>query len=96
MYVDNRQSKSVDIVDTNTFDVIDTIKVGQDGQALICVFGVVLEGSEGTDNLGKQGLGLRVEDRMIHVNSSHPDASILPTPYSDEPQALITIRQTSG
>ena len=59
------------------------MKVGQEGQALVYVAGAVTSGN-GTQNLGRQGLDYRTENRVVPV-SGHTNAS-----------ALLTVREVSG
>lgn len=98
IYVANQHSDTVDVIDTSTLEIIDTMKIGQDTQSLIYLSNVVPEGSNGTENLGTQGLGLRVENRLIPVasNSNHNLTAVEPHPLDGKPQAIITIRQTAG
>jgi YVTN family beta-propeller protein len=57
MYIVNEHSDTVDFVNLSTMTVEKTVKVGQEGQALIYVAGAVPGGcGAGTKNLGRQGL----------------------------------------
>jgi YVTN family beta-propeller protein len=89
MYVLNEHSDTMDVVDTSTLSIIDTIPIGQEGQALIYVAGAVSDVSAGTQNLGTQGLNLRTANKLIPVVSTGISSN-------STPQALITIRQTDG
>ncbi len=82
VYVVNEKSDSVDIFDTKTFRVTDTLRTGQEGQAVVYVAGAVTSGT-GTTHLRRQGLGLRVENAHAYVELS-PGA------------AHVTVRQVSG
>lgn len=55
VYVVNERSDSVDIIDTASRRRTGTLRVGQEGQALVYVAGAVPTGS-GTQNLTRQGL----------------------------------------
>ncbi|KAK3669920.1 hypothetical protein LTR78_010171 [Recurvomyces mirabilis] len=93
MYVVNEHSDSVDVIDTSTLSVIDTLHVGQEGQALVYVAGAVPAStnvSTYTANLGHQGLSGRVENVLIPVvsNTSRTTAT--------NGSALITIRALPG
>ncbi|KQU69688.1 hypothetical protein ASD62_03255 [Phycicoccus sp. Root563] len=55
VYVVNEHSDSVDIIDTATRKRTDTLRVGQEGQALVYVAGAVPSGP-GTQHLTRQGL----------------------------------------
>lgn len=93
MYVVNEHSDTVDVIDTSTLSVIDTLSVGQEGQALVFVAGAVpasTSKSTYTANLGRQGLSERVENVLTPVVSS----ATLST--SANGSALITVRQLPG
>lgn len=83
MYTVNEHSDTVDVIDTSSLTVIDTLKVGQEGQALVYVAGAVTSG-DGMQNLGRQGLGKRIENRLIAATNSSKST------------ALFTIRQLVG
>lgn len=68
LYVVLQKSDAVDIIDTATNEVIKTLSVGQDPQALIYVANAA-PGAEGA-NLGEQGLGNRVENIAIEVRGA--------------------------
>lgn len=95
MYVANQHSDTMDVIDTNSLEVIHTMPIGQDTQSLLYVSQVIPEGQNGTENLGTQGLGLRVENRLISVGENS-SAVIEPSPIGNLSQALITIRETDG
>jgi YVTN family beta-propeller protein len=69
MYTVNEHSDTVDVIDTRSLTVIDTLKVGQEGQALVYVAGAVPD-CNGTQNLGRQGLDKRIENRVVAVTNS--------------------------
>ena len=73
VYVALQKSGAVDVVDTATRRVIRTLRVGQDPQALEYVADAVPRGA-GRRNLGRQGLGKRVETRPIEVRDSSGSA----------------------
>ena len=75
VYVVNEKSDTVDIIDTRTHQLIDTLHVGQEGQGLVYVAGAVPSGT-GTQHLGHQGLGLRVENAAATVESSPGTAEV--------------------
>jgi YVTN family beta-propeller protein len=83
MYIVNEHSDTMDVVDLSTLRVIDTLNVGQESQALIYVSNAVPTGN-GTQNLGRQGLGSRVEN------------AIVPVVGRKNGSALITVRSTGG
>lgn len=71
VYVALQKSDAVDVIDTATDRVIDTLRVGQDPQALVYVAGAVPSGP-GTAHLGRQGLGKRVETMPVAVRGGGP------------------------
>ena len=83
LYIVNEHSDTVDVVDTSTLKVIDTLNVAQEGQALIYVAGAVTSG-DGTQNLGRQGLGMKVENQLVPVSGTSNGTS------------LVTIREAVG
>ena len=83
MYIVNEHSDTVDVADTATLKVLHTLNVGQEGQALIYVANAVTSGS-GTQNLGRQGLDMRVDNRL------------LPVARQDNASALVTVRGSVG
>jgi YVTN family beta-propeller protein len=66
IYVALQKSDAVDVIDTSTNEVINTLKVGQDPQALVYVAGADPEGS-GKSNLTQQGIGKRIENFNLEV-----------------------------
>lgn len=69
MYVGLEKSDAVDVIDTTTNKVIDTIQTGQEPQALVYVPDAAPDG--GAPNLGRQGL-----DQQAHnVSTVLPDGS---------------------
>lgn len=93
MYVVNEHSDTVDVIDTSTLSVVDTLPVGQEGQALVYVAGAVpasTNKSTYTANLGRQGLSERVENVLIPVVSNANPVT------ATNGSALITIRQLPG
>lgn len=75
MYIALQKSDAVDVVDVATRNIIQTLRVGQDPQALVYVSNAVPEGSDGKTNLSRQGLGKRVENLKIEVRGVAGDAS---------------------
>jgi len=93
MYVVNEHSDTVDVIDTSTLSVIQTLPVGQEGQALVFVAGAVpasTNRSTYTANLGRQGLSERVENVLVPVVSNATPAT------ATDGSALITVRQLPG
>lgn len=93
MYVVNEHSDTVDVIDTSTLSVIDTLSVGQEGQALVFVAGAVPSStnrSTYTANLGRQGLSERVESVLVLVLSNANPST------ATNGSALITVRQLPG
>lgn len=90
MYIVNEHSDTVDVVDLqNEFRVIETLDVGQEGQALIYVAGAVPNG-DGTKNLGRQGLNGRAANVLLTVEDPKPDGKNVTA------TALITVRPADG
>lgn len=96
MYVVNEHSDTVDVISTASLEIMSTMRVGQEGQALIFVQDAIPEHSSGLENLSNQGLGLKVENKLIPI-AEHDDKRERSAQVSEmQPQALITIRETSG
>ena len=68
VYVVNEHSDSVDIIDTATRKRTTTLRVGQEGRALVYVAGAVPTGP-GTQNLARQGLGQPVRNAAATVTA---------------------------
>jgi len=83
MYTVNEHSDTVDVIDTQSLTVIHTMKVGQESQALVYVAGAVPCGN-GTENLTREGLDKRIENRLVAVTNS------------TKATALFTIRELVG
>lgn len=66
IYVALQKSDAVDVIDTSTNEVINTLKLGQDPQALVYVAGADPEGG-GQSNLTQQGIGKRIENFDLQV-----------------------------
>ena len=64
MYVALQYSDAVDVIDTKSMEVINTVRVGQSPMAAVYV---ARSGPGSTANLSQQGLGMRVENRPIEV-----------------------------
>ena len=81
VYVVNEHSDTVDVIDTARRAVIDTLHVGQEGQALVYVANAVPDGP-GTAGLTRQGLDGQV------VNA--------PTQVQGPGKVLLTVRAVQG
>jgi YVTN family beta-propeller protein len=66
VYVALQKFDAVDVIDTSSNEVINTLSVGQDPQALVYVAGAVPEG-DGRSNLTEQGLGKRIENFELEM-----------------------------
>jgi YVTN family beta-propeller protein len=64
IYVALQYSDAVDVIDTKTMEVINTLRVGQSPMALVYVARTSAGGNAG---LGRQGLGMRIENRPVEV-----------------------------
>ena len=82
VYVVNEHSDSVDVIDTASRKRVDTLRVGQEGQALVYVAGAVPNGN-GRQHLGRQGLDLPVCNAAATVTSGPGKAE-------------VTVRQVKG
>lgn len=84
MYVVNEHSDTMDVISTSSLTIVDTVRVGQESQALIYVAGAVTSGA-GTQGLGTQGLDMApVENKIIPVEGT------------SDGTALLTVRQAQG
>ncbi|KAH6721614.1 nitrous oxide reductase [Leptodontidium sp. MPI-SDFR-AT-0119] len=81
MYWANEHSDTVDVVDLSTMSVVSTLSVGQESQALAFVANAVPPSSNttGRENLGRQGLDKRVENRLISVTNSTKATALFTT-----------------
>jgi YVTN family beta-propeller protein len=89
VYVALQYSDAVDVIDTRSMKVIDTMLVGQSPMALV----YVARCSPGsTAHLGRQGLGMRIENWPIEVQGAPGtgDAQIRALPGIDE--VIVDIR----
>jgi YVTN family beta-propeller protein len=67
IYVALQYSDALDVIDTRSMTVIDTLRIGQSPMALV----YVARSSPGsTANLGRQGLGMRIENWPIEVQGA--------------------------
>jgi len=83
IYVALQYSDAVDVIDTRSMQVIDTLRIGQSPMALV----YVARTSPGsTENLGRQGLGMRIENHPIDVQGvpGKGNAQIRALPGVDE------------
>ncbi|MEU1356616.1 beta-propeller fold lactonase family protein [Streptomyces cinnamoneus] len=92
MYVGMEKSDAVDVIDTATNKVTDTIGVGKEPQALVYAPNAAPVGS--ADNLGRQGLG----DAPRNVPTTLPDGTAgEPMRPADKGRRLeATVRSVSG
>ncbi|WP_283561957.1 beta-propeller fold lactonase family protein [Paenarthrobacter sp. PH39-S1] len=67
VYIVNEHSDSVDVIDTADRSLIKTLRVGQEGQALVYVANAVPTGT-GSEHLTRQGLDQPVENAEIKVD----------------------------
>ncbi|MFJ6392864.1 beta-propeller fold lactonase family protein [Streptomyces sp. NPDC091972] len=92
MYVGMEKSDAVDVIDTATNKVIDTVSTGQEPQALVYVPNAAPAGSAA--NLGRQGLG----NSPRNVPTALPDGTAGETMRPDNTgrQLEATVRPVSG
>lgn len=97
LYVVNEHSDTVDFIDLTASPpkVIKTVNVGQEGQALIYVSGAVSDASNGTQNLGKQGLFNKPALNKLLIETSSPSSKYTSN-GSPPPTGLVTVRPESG
>jgi len=104
IYVALQKSDAVDVIDTRTMEVIDTLHVGQSPMALVYVARTT---PGATANLGQQGLGMQVENLPIDVQGATGTgtAQIRALPGLDEidvdvrqlpPNTAFTVYATRG
>ena len=67
VYVALQKSDAVDVIDTSTNEVINTLRIGQDPQALVYVAGAAPAGG-GRENLTAQCLNKRIQNYTIDVS----------------------------
>lgn len=91
MYVGLEKSDAVDVIDTRTMRVVDTIKSGQEPQAIVYASRAARPGS--TEGLGRQGLGQQARN----VPTVLPDGSAGDTLDPTKGRVLeATIRPVGG
>jgi YVTN family beta-propeller protein len=83
VYVALQYSDAVDVIDTRSMKVIGTMRIGQSPMALVYV---ARSRPGSTAHLGRQGLGMRIENRPIEVQgaSGTGNAQIRALPGIDE------------
>ena len=89
MYVVNEHSDSVDAIDTAALRVVQTWRVGQEGQALVYVAAAVPELGGGTQLLGTQGIM-----QQAPLNARIAVAALPGAPEGGE--VLLTVRALTG
>jgi DNA-binding beta-propeller fold protein YncE len=88
IYVVNEHSDTVDFFSLDSWSIVKTVKVGQEGQALVYVADAVTSGN-GTQNLGTQGLLSELPyNKLVNIQSSNSS-------YTNA-TALITVRHEAG
>lgn len=92
LYVVNEHTDTVDFIDLTVFPpkIVKTINVAQEGQSIIYVSGAVSKASNGTQNLGKQGLFNKPALNKI-LTESQPQSS-----GKVSPSCLVTVRPEIG
>lgn len=93
MYVALQHSDSLDIIDTSSLSVIDTLHIGQDSQSVVYVAGAVpsnISESVWRSNLGRQGLSEQVVNFIVPIESNATESPAV------NGSALITLRQLPG
>ncbi|MBI0376680.1 beta-propeller fold lactonase family protein [Streptomyces albiflaviniger] len=92
MYVGMEKSDAVDVIDTTTNKVIDTVGVGQEPQALVYVPNAAPAGSAA--NLGRQGLSTAPRNVSTTLPDGTPGETMRPDNKGRQLEA--TIRPVSG
>nr|WP_272920959.1 hypothetical protein [Streptomyces sp. SID2888] len=75
VYVALQNSDAVDVIDTHTNSVIKTLPIGQSPMALVYVARSTPATS--TNNLGRQGLGMRTQNLPLRVSGSSGEGTAL-------------------
>jgi YVTN family beta-propeller protein len=88
IYVALQNSDAVDVIDTSTDTVIDTLRVGQDPMALVYVANAVPAGS-GRRGLSHQGLGEPVQTLPAPVEGTSGRATLTVRRLSDIDQLVL-------
>jgi len=100
VYVVQEKSDMVDVIDTATMQVIQSIPNGQESQAIVYVVNAVPEG-DGTAHLTRQGLGLPVANMAASFAPTQGMAAVAQMPTSaggsgPAPNIQVTVRQVDG
>ncbi|MFE7392625.1 YncE family protein [Streptomyces sp. NPDC057582] len=74
-YVALQNSDAVDVIDTHTNSVIKTLHIGQSPMALVYV--ARSTAATGTNNVGRQGLGMRTQNLPLRVSDSSGQGTAL-------------------
>ncbi|KAF8493505.1 cytochrome cd1-nitrite reductase-like protein [Gautieria morchelliformis] len=81
MYIVNEHSDTLDVVDASSLQIVKTLHVGQEGQAVVYVAGAVTIGN-GTSNLSSQGLNRQTTNKIVSIPAGG--------------SALVTVRGLQG
>ena len=91
IYVALQNSDAVDVIDTATDTVIDTLHVGQDPMALVYVADAVPRG-DGRIRLSRQGLGRPVENISVEIRGTSGTAALTIRRLDDADQLVLNAR----
>jgi YVTN family beta-propeller protein len=91
IYVALQNSDGVDVIDTATDTVIDTLHVGQDPMALVYLAGAVPQG-DGRSGLSRQGLDRPVETIPVEVRGASGAAALTVRSLQGVDQLVLNVR----
>jgi YVTN family beta-propeller protein len=91
IYVALQNSDAVDVIDTATDTVIDTLHVGQDPMALVYLAGAVPQG-DGRSGLSRQGLDRPVETIPVEVRGASGAAALTVRSLQGVDQLVLNVR----
>jgi YVTN family beta-propeller protein len=91
VYVALQNSDAVDVIDTATDTVIDTLHVGQDPMALVYVAGAVPQG-DGRNGLSRQGLGRPVETTSVEIRGASGTAALTVRSLNGVDELVLNVR----
>jgi YVTN family beta-propeller protein len=91
IYVALQNSDAVDVIDTATDTVIDTLHIGQDPMALVYVAGAVPQG-DGRKGLSRQGLGRPVETMPVEIRGASGTAALTVRSLQGVDQLVLNVR----
>jgi YVTN family beta-propeller protein len=91
IYVALQNSDAVDVIDTATDTVIDTLHIGQDPMALVYVAGAVPQG-DGRNGLSRQGLDRPVETTSVEIRGASGTAALTIRSLNGVDELVLNVR----